>query len=75
MPMTSLRQLTVVLCIAILIAMSVTPGGAGLLLAILAPVWFFFAWIVAAWLPQGDDFDAQPPHFSSAISLRGPPVF
>jgi hypothetical protein len=65
----------VVLCLAAILFAALTHPGTGLLVAILAPWWFFFALVVSLLVRRaGEHCAVRPFPVLSVLSPRPPPV-
>jgi len=69
------RRVFVFLCLAALLLAALTPGAAGLPLAILVTLWLLIAVVIAVPLPHVDEQDhTQQTLALSAFSPRPPPA-
>jgi hypothetical protein len=67
--------LAALLCLAAVLYAALAPGAPGLLWAVLVPVWFFFAAMVAfAICREARSTDPRPSAVLSLVASRAPPV-
>ena len=73
--LTSARRLIVILCLAAILFAALTPTASGLLLAILAPLWFFFSAFVGVHIRNAAG-QCNPLRFFflPVLASRPPPV-
>ena len=73
--LTSARRLIVILCLTAILFAGLTPAASGLLLAVLAPLWFLLSVLVS--IPIRNVAGQRNPqrfHFLPILASRPPPV-
>lgn len=74
-PIFHTRRWAVILCVAVILLAALMHGGIALPVAILAPLWFFFADVVSLPIPRVDEqWYPQPFPDLPVFSPRPPPV-
>ena len=70
-----MRRWAVILCVAVLLLTALTHAGIALPVTIFAPLWFFFAAVVALPIPRIDEqWYPQTPLALPVFSPRPPPL-
>jgi len=73
--MSQLRRVAVFFCLVVVLLAALSPGAAGLPLAILMPLWFLIAITISVLLPLVDEHSTTQPSLGiPAFSPRPPPA-
>ena len=74
-PISHTRRWAVIVCLTVILLAALTHVGVALPVAILAPLWFFFATVLSVSIPRVDEqWYPQPFPALPVFSPRPPPV-